>query len=119
VGAWLRERGTTVSAFYVSNVEQYLFRPVNKTVAFYDNVAALPLDHASVLVRSGFAGSALMAANPFTPPNDSIARLFIEHQRRPAVATTPPAALCPALDYLSAFKRGLVVVYADAEKCVR
>jgi hypothetical protein len=28
VGPWLRERATTVSAFYVSNVEQYLFRPV-------------------------------------------------------------------------------------------
>ena len=50
IGDYLRARKATVSAFYVSNVEQYLFQD-NKHRAFYENVAALPLSHASVFIR--------------------------------------------------------------------
>jgi hypothetical protein len=50
IGAWLRERHATVSAFYVSNVEQYLFQD-DKQKAFFDNVAALPITPASVFIR--------------------------------------------------------------------
>jgi hypothetical protein len=51
VGRYLTSNGATVTAFYVSNVEQYLFR---NAVAdkFYENVATLPLDADSVFLRS-------------------------------------------------------------------
>jgi hypothetical protein len=50
IGAYLRAHGATVSAFYVSNVEQYLFQE-GKDRAFYDNVTALPLTPRSVFIR--------------------------------------------------------------------
>jgi hypothetical protein len=50
IGAWVRERGGRVSAFYVSNVEQYLFQD-GKNGTFYDNVATLPTDDTSVFIR--------------------------------------------------------------------
>jgi hypothetical protein len=50
IGAYLTERNTSVNAFYVSNVEQYLFME-SKAAAFYANVAALPLSESSVFIR--------------------------------------------------------------------
>jgi hypothetical protein len=50
IGAWIAARGATVNAFYVSNVEQYLFQD-RKNAAFFANVAALPLGDASVFIR--------------------------------------------------------------------
>jgi hypothetical protein len=50
IGAYLRKQGGTLSAFYVSNVEQYLFQD-GKERAFYDNVATVPVDDASVFIR--------------------------------------------------------------------
>ena len=50
VGKYLREHNATVTAFYVSNVEQYLF--MNEGWKnFYANVATLPLDSKSVFIR--------------------------------------------------------------------
>ena len=43
VGRYIRERGATVAAFYVSNVEQYLFQD-NLFDDFARNVATLPVD---------------------------------------------------------------------------
>jgi hypothetical protein len=51
VGRYLRERGATVSAFYVSNVEQYLFQD-GIFADFARNVATLPLDTTSTFIRS-------------------------------------------------------------------
>jgi hypothetical protein len=55
VGAYLKDKGTTVSAFYVSNVEQYLrlFRNWN---TFCANVQSLPLDDSSAFIRAGRGG---------------------------------------------------------------
>lgn len=50
IGAWLKEQHAEVSAFYVSNVEQYLFGD-GKAAAFYDNVATLPVNSKSVFIR--------------------------------------------------------------------
>jgi hypothetical protein len=54
VGAYVREHDATVSAFYLSNVEQYLFNDF-KAADFYENVAMLPLDSDSTFIRS-FSG---------------------------------------------------------------
>jgi hypothetical protein len=51
VGRYLREHGTVVSAFYVSNVEQYLFQD-GLFEAFAGNVATLPIDDRSTFIRS-------------------------------------------------------------------
>ncbi len=51
VGRYLKEREAVVSAFYLSNVEQYLSRE-NTLDAFVCNVATLPLDASSLFIRS-------------------------------------------------------------------
>jgi hypothetical protein len=50
IGAYLKERSGSLTAFYVSNVEQYLFQD-GKQTAFYENVATLPITDASVFIR--------------------------------------------------------------------
>lgn len=53
IGEDARERGLTVSAFYTSNVEFYLMR--DQTFgAFASNLATLPTDGRSVIIRSLF-----------------------------------------------------------------
>src|SRR6185436_1017231 len=51
VGKYLNDHGATVSAFYVSNVEQYLFQD-GIFGDFYRNVATLPMDDRSTFIRS-------------------------------------------------------------------
>jgi len=51
VGAYLKSHGTTVTAFYLSNVEQYLDQD-DKWALFCRNVASLPLDPSSTFIRS-------------------------------------------------------------------
>ncbi len=51
LGRVLESRGATVSAFYLSNVEFYLFRQ-RKWPAFVDNVRELPTDEHSVFIRA-------------------------------------------------------------------
>ena len=52
VGKYLKSIDAMVSAFYLSNVEQYLGQD-GKTGAFLANVATLPLDQSSTFIRSG------------------------------------------------------------------
>ncbi len=54
IATYVRSRGETVSAFYVSNVESYLFRD-GSFENFARNVARLPRDSRSVIIRSWFA----------------------------------------------------------------
>jgi len=51
VGRYLKNRDTSVAAFYLSNVEQYLEREGRREL-FCANVAALPLDGSSTFIRS-------------------------------------------------------------------
>jgi hypothetical protein len=56
VGAYVRDHGAKVSAFYLSNVEQYLGR--NGTWGqFCVNVATMPLDESSTFIRSVRSGN--------------------------------------------------------------
>jgi hypothetical protein len=50
IGKYLHEHNGVVRAFYLSNVEQYLFMD-GKSEIFYENVATLPLNDASVFIR--------------------------------------------------------------------
>ena len=62
MGQYARDRGARIGAFYVSNVEQYLFMEDDQAARFYANVATLPLDETSTFIRSysmggrGFGG---------------------------------------------------------------
>lgn len=51
VATYLKAHASTVSAFYLSNVEQYLYQD-GKWPVFCRNVAALPLDPSSTFIRS-------------------------------------------------------------------
>ncbi len=55
IGRYLKAHGATVSTFYLSNVEQYLYQD-GKSEAFCRNVAALPLDKSSTFIRSSNRG---------------------------------------------------------------
>jgi hypothetical protein len=62
VGQYLKRRGATVTAFYTSNVEQYLFQQSDDWRRFYENVETLPLTSTSMFIRSiggGMRGSAV------------------------------------------------------------
>ena len=60
IGTYLKEHGAVVSAFYVSNVEDYLQRNrVWRT--FCLNVATMPQDASSVFIRSGRSINPMLA----------------------------------------------------------
>ena len=93
----------TVTAFYVSNVEQYLFRDDGAWERFYGNVSSLPIDSTSHFIRSvprtsGFgpmmsygsasrAGQLAPSYSRFIAGRDSMGRLTIQAIRDSAGVT--------------------------------
>jgi hypothetical protein len=71
VGQYLKERKATVTAFYLSNVEQYL-TPDALWNRFCANVSSMPLDASSTFIRSvrggggGLRGGATAGVNLFS-----------------------------------------------------
>ena len=59
VATYLKEHDAFATAFYVSNVEQYLFQQDDDWIKFYHNVKILPVDSTGVFIRSVFNGVAL------------------------------------------------------------
>jgi hypothetical protein len=102
IGDYLRTRGSVVNAFYISNVEQYLFGRSSAPATdvnggwrnFYGNLATLPIDAASVLVRAP-----LLSA-----PRGGV--------RRPS---TP--ALCAIAPFLAAVNASRVATLEQARQC--
>lgn len=96
VGAYLRERGATVTTFYTSNVEQYLFQD-RLWDDFRANVAALPLNDTSTFIRSCFNNCSSPGGSRAVSMLDSMPRLLqdaaagriqsywdvLNHSRRP------------------------------------
>jgi hypothetical protein len=89
VGNYVRSRGARITAFYLSNVEQYLFQD-GKSRQFYENVATLPVDAASVFIR------------PYSMRTYSI-----------------ETSLCPIAEFLRAFNAGRVTSNNAALRCGR
>jgi hypothetical protein len=87
IGTYLHEHNGIVRAFYVSNVEQYLFMD-GKSLEFYANVATLPLNDASVFIR------------PYA------LRQFAR-----------PEPLCGIVKFLAAAKAGRIQTNNDALRC--
>jgi hypothetical protein len=77
VGAYLKQRNAVVSAFYLSNVEQYL-RQDGLWNVFCANVATLPLDQTSTFIRSVRGGQ--MGARFGFGLNSQLGRMSAEVQ---------------------------------------
>ena len=90
VGAYIREHGATVSYFYTSNVEQYLFQ-TDAWVQFFMNVGTMPLDERSAFIRAYFLG--LRSIQTLGPRSDTL--------------------LSPIGDTLAAFRAGQIQTYFD------
>jgi len=72
VARFLDMHHATVSVFYTSNVEQYLFRG-DLWQRFYDNVGALPIDERSTFIRAYFANQGrVFRFDPGQPGNAPI-----------------------------------------------
>jgi hypothetical protein len=119
IGDMLRARGLTVSAFYISNVEQYLFNPRMPRApgghetnggwrAFYDNLTTLPADDATLLLRVPINASQAPVTLRRTMPDGSV-----RTERRPA------APLCPLKEFLAAVRAGKVSSQSEANACGR
>ena len=63
IGRWMSERHERLSAFYVSNVENYLFRDGSFT-QYMENLSHLPHSDHSVIIRSIFGGYVLSDSVP-------------------------------------------------------
>lgn len=72
VGDYVRRRGGSISVFYVSNVEEYL-RENQSWQAFCANAAQLPIDEASVFIRT------VRATIPEPPGTGFLSRLDYMH----------------------------------------
>ena len=119
IAEWLRARDLRVSAFYISNVEQYLFTPKLAAApggteinggwrAFYDNLATLPVDDSSVL-------------HPDAPWS-----FGVDHRpaggcrtERCRVSRRPITPFCPVRGFLRAVSAGQVLSQTDARLCGR
>ena len=92
VGKYARDHQEVISAFYVSNVEQYLFQD-GIWDEFYQNVATLPVDDSSTFIRSV---STRMGYNGPMPGPDGRA-----------------TALDPIKASVAAFRAGKILRYYD------
>jgi hypothetical protein len=77
VGEYLKDHGAVLGAFYLSNVENYLFQnqggpgnPNGGATNFYSNVAILPLDSFSTFIRSRSGGAGGGIGGASRPPNE-------------------------------------------------
>ncbi len=68
VGDFIKEIGENVSAFYLSNVEFYLFRQ-DSMGRFVENLKSLPIDSRSVIIRSYFNYAYYTNIHPQTVDN--------------------------------------------------
>jgi hypothetical protein len=93
IGQYLKEHEATVTAFYLSNVEQYLFQE-NGWRRFYTNVAMLPIDSSSQFIRTVNGGT-------------------IGRQSFRGFGMRFETLLSPIADVITAFKEGRVRYYGD------
>jgi hypothetical protein len=75
IGTYLKEINEKVSAFYVSNVEFYLWR-YNTFDRWVENLTALPIDERSVIIRSYFNYAYYTMPHPQTVDNSFSVQLL-------------------------------------------
>lgn len=79
VGAYLKVHDASVSVFYLSNVEQYLFGD-GIWADFARNIEALPLDETSTFIRSCFNGCASPTSSRAVMLLDSMPALLKDYR---------------------------------------
>ncbi len=96
VGQYLRDHDATVTSFYTSNVEQYLF--LDQTWrGFYANVSRLPMNGNSVFIRGLIrSASGELSSSPALPPTSRY-----------------ETGLFPMADLVAAFNKGDIQSYYD------
>ena len=110
IAAYLKEIRLPVSAFYVSNVEMYLFRQGNFG-KYAENVRALPTGPASVLIRSYFGRGMLWngAGNVGDSPFPQVLPGHLSAQQlQPFQAFLQLTANLDSVDYLRLLTTGAV-----------
>ncbi len=111
VGEYLKKHRATVTAFYTSNVESYLFREFGAADRFYANIASLPLDSMSTFIRPTLSGGG------------GGAQAIVMLDGRPVVVASRPgramatSELCPILAFLRAHAEGRIRSYTEARAC--
>jgi hypothetical protein len=117
VARYLDLHHATVSVFYTSNVEQYLFHG-DAWQRFYSNVGALPIDDRSTFIRAYFnnQGRVVFGGPPAGQPDPQSGVVQIP----PGFAPPPPGPgprsetlLNPISRLLAAFNEGRVSNYYD------
>ena len=96
VGTYLREHHAGVTAFYLSNVEQYLFQQGDDWRRFFENVGTLPLDSSSTFIRSVFDGA-----------------VYYRGASSSGGYMRARQMLASMLEQVTAFKAGKLMTYAD------
>jgi hypothetical protein len=91
IGDWIRSRGAMLTAFYTSNVEQYLFRPNDTWRQFYANVGFMPVDSSSVFIRPGLGSGPTGAMLTYTVNVRTFSSGGVVQVRPPAQVTLPAA----------------------------
>lgn len=102
IGAWLKSHNAVVSAFYTSNVEQYLFMQGLDWEKYYRNVASLPVDASSSFIRSVGGGRGIAM-----PQRAAIQQAMVGGRNR------APQVTSSIQDLLKAFNEGRIAVYGD------
>ena len=96
VGQYLRDHDATVTSFYTSNVEQYLFMDQTWR-GFYANVSSLPMYRNSVFIRGLIrSASGELSSSPALPPTSHY-----------------ETGLFPMADLVAAFNKGDIQSYYD------
>ena len=96
VGRYLQEHGATVTAFYTSNVEQYLFQEAYAWKKFLSNVATFPVEPKSTFIRS--------ISNRGFP---------LSQFRRYSPGARASTAVCSISELIKAFNAGQIHQYTD------
>jgi hypothetical protein len=99
VGQWLTDHHAIASAFYLSNVEQYLWQQEDIARRFYANVATLPIDSTSTFIRSIGGGFRAYGTSPAFPQARLGGRL--------------PSVTSSMLEMVAAFNAGKLASYGD------
>jgi hypothetical protein len=102
VADYLKQNNATVTAFYLSNVEQYLFQQGDDWRKFFGNVGTLPLDGASTFIRSVFNGMGYNRAPTLGGP-------YMRNQQ----------LLASILDQVRMFNEGKITWYDDVIRTSR
>jgi len=97
VGQYLKDHNATVTAFYTSNVEQYLFMSEESWRKFYSNVSTLPVDGRSVFIRGLIRSEAGdLSSSPALP-----------------LSSHYETGLFSIADLVASFKAGKILTYYD------